>query len=94
VAASGWTGAYYVDADHISLKTVDAFIPGSDYFTLDVADFTGMAAEAGAIVGRNVTDNLFYRHLQPIFAPAFGTSNTPSSSRFAKSLGSIVAGSR
>jgi hypothetical protein len=33
-----------VDADHIGLKTVDAFIPGSDFFTLDVADFTGQAA--------------------------------------------------
>jgi hypothetical protein len=49
VAALGFRGAYYVDADHIGLKTVDAFIPGSDFFTLDVADFTGKAAEAGAI---------------------------------------------
>ena len=49
VAALGFTGAYYVDADHIGLKTVDAFIPGSDFFTLDVADFTGKAAEADAV---------------------------------------------
>jgi hypothetical protein len=49
VAALGFRGAYYVDADHIGLKTVDAFISGSDFFTLDVADFTGKAAEAGAI---------------------------------------------
>ena len=49
VAALGFTGAYYVDADHIGLKTVDAFIPASDFFTLDVADFTGKAAEADAI---------------------------------------------
>jgi hypothetical protein len=49
VAASGWTGAYYVDADHIGLKTVDAFIPASDFFTLDVADFTGKAAEVNAV---------------------------------------------
>jgi tagaturonate epimerase len=48
VAALGFTGAYYVDADHIGLKTVDAFIPASDFFTLDVADFTGKAAEADA----------------------------------------------
>lgn len=39
VAALGWTGDYYVDADHIGLKTVDAFIPGSNFYTLDVADF-------------------------------------------------------
>jgi len=49
VAALGFTGAYYVDADHIGLKTVDAFIPGSDFFTIDVADFTGKAAEADAV---------------------------------------------
>jgi hypothetical protein len=49
VAALGFTGAYYVDADHIGLKTVDAFIPASDFFTLDVADFTGKAAEGDAV---------------------------------------------
>ena len=49
VAALGWTGAYYVDADHISLKTVDAFIPASDFFTLDVADFTGKVADSKAV---------------------------------------------
>ena len=49
VAALGFKGPYYVDADHIGLKTVDAFIPGSDFFTLDVADFTGKSAEAGAV---------------------------------------------
>ena len=49
VAALAFTGPYYVDADHIGLKTVDAFIPGSDFFTLDVADFTGKTAEAGAV---------------------------------------------
>src|SRR4029077_15986093 len=49
VAALGFTGAYYVDADHIGLKTVDGFIPASDFFTLDVADFTGKAAEGDAV---------------------------------------------
>ena len=49
VAALGWTEAYYVDADHIGLKTVDGFIPGSNFFTLDVADFTGKAADADAV---------------------------------------------
>lgn len=39
-----WTGDYRVDADHIGLNTVDRFIPGSDFFTIDVADFTGKAA--------------------------------------------------
>ena len=48
-AALGWTGAYYVDADHIGLKTVDRFIGASDFYTLDVADFTGKPASAEAI---------------------------------------------
>jgi hypothetical protein len=44
VKALGWTGPYFVDADHIGLKTVDRFLAGSDFFTLDVADFTGKPA--------------------------------------------------
>jgi len=46
VAALGWTGGYYVDADHIGLKNVDDFLAASDFFTLDVADFTGKSAAA------------------------------------------------
>jgi hypothetical protein len=49
VAALGWNDAYYVDADHIGLKTVDGFINASNFYTLDVADFTGKAADAEAI---------------------------------------------
>ena len=45
VRALGWNGSYYVDADHIGLKNVDLFIDSSDFFTLDVADFIGQAAE-------------------------------------------------
>ena len=48
-AAAGWTDAYYVDADHIGIKTVDWFLAGSDFYTLDVADFTGKPAAAGDI---------------------------------------------
>jgi len=44
VRALGWTGPYHVDADHINLQTVDTFIAGSDFFTIDVADFVGRAA--------------------------------------------------
>jgi len=46
VAASGWGGPYFVDADHIGLKNVDEFIESSDFFTLDVADFIGKPADA------------------------------------------------
>ncbi len=42
--ALNWVGAYHVDADHIGLKNVDAFIGPSDFFTIDVADFTGQSA--------------------------------------------------
>jgi hypothetical protein len=41
VAALNWTDSYYVDADHINLGNVDTFIEGSDFFTLDVADYIG-----------------------------------------------------
>ncbi len=36
-----WSGSYYVDADHIGLATVGAFLPHSNYFTIDVADYIG-----------------------------------------------------
>src|SRR5688572_25436801 len=49
VAAMAWRGAYFVDADHIGLKTVDRFLEASDFFTIDVADFIGKAAEEEAI---------------------------------------------
>ncbi len=45
VAALGWTKEYYVDADHIGLKTVDDFLAGSNFYTLDVADFVGEPPE-------------------------------------------------
>jgi hypothetical protein len=44
VKALGWKGAYFVDADHIGVKTVDNFIASSDFFTLDVADFIAKPA--------------------------------------------------
>jgi hypothetical protein len=49
VKVLGWKGSYHVDADHIGLKTVDNFVKASDFFTLDVADFTGQAAPEAEI---------------------------------------------
>lgn len=49
VKALGWQGAYFVDADHIGVKTVDRFIGPSDFFTLDVADFINKPAADGDI---------------------------------------------
>ncbi|MFH0758368.1 MAG: tagaturonate epimerase family protein [Bacteroidota bacterium] len=36
-----WSDSYYVDADHINLHTVDAFIDHANFFTLDVAESIG-----------------------------------------------------
>ena len=47
VAALGWQRPYFVDADHIGLKTVDGFVATSDFFTIDVADFIGKPAADG-----------------------------------------------
>jgi len=41
VKVLGWTKPWHVDADHINLQTVDRFIPWSDFFTIDVADWIG-----------------------------------------------------
>jgi hypothetical protein len=45
VSDLGWARSYHVDADHINLKTVDRFIPASDFYTLDVADYIGKPAD-------------------------------------------------
>lgn len=44
VKAEGWTLPYFVDADHIGLKTVDRFLAACNFFTLDVADYIGKPA--------------------------------------------------
>lgn len=55
-AKLGYSGSYYVDADHINLATVDRFLPCSDFFTLDVADAIGTPCsqeEIAAFVSAN-----------------------------------------
>jgi hypothetical protein len=52
----GWDAPYFVDADHINLKTVDGFVDSSDFFTLDVADAIGTPApvtDVNAFLGRH-----------------------------------------
>jgi tagaturonate epimerase len=47
VAGLGWEEPYFLDADHITLKTVERFLEPCDFFTLDVAEEIGKpAAEA------------------------------------------------
>lgn len=59
VADSDWKGSYYVDADHIGLKTVDLFLDSSDFFTLDVADFIGEKIDKSE-VDKFVKENIIY----------------------------------
>ncbi|MGA2067419.1 MAG: tagaturonate epimerase family protein [Thermoguttaceae bacterium] len=57
--AAGWTGPHFVDADHISLGTVDAFLDSSDFFTIDVADCIGTPPapdDLARFVARHQTD--------------------------------------
>jgi hypothetical protein len=49
VEALGWKQPYHVDADHITLLTVDRFLEPSDFFTLDVADAIGQPAEEDVV---------------------------------------------
>ena len=46
----GWTKPYFLDADHINLKTVARFLTPCDFFTLDVADQIGQPADAEDVV--------------------------------------------
>lgn len=41
VGALNYTNNWYVDADHINLSSVDAYVQHSNFFTLDVADSIG-----------------------------------------------------
>jgi tagaturonate epimerase len=49
VKSLGWGRPYHIDADHISQKTVDRFLPCSDFYTIDVADWLGKPAEGAAV---------------------------------------------
>lgn len=49
VREAGWDGPWHVDADHITLKTVDLFLEACDYFTLDVAEEIGRPADEGEV---------------------------------------------
>ena len=49
VSSLGWKNGWHVDADHIGIKTVDRFLPHSDFFTIDVADFIGQETPAETV---------------------------------------------
>ncbi len=53
VAVLGFSGKYFVDADHINMGTVAPFVETADFFTLDVASFIGkesLEAEVKAFI--------------------------------------------
>ena len=54
--ALGWRKPFHIDADHITQKTVDAFVPSSDYYTLDVAEAIGKPAS------RDTVERFISRH--------------------------------
>lgn len=41
----GWSHPYFVDADHINLKTYERFVAPCDFFTIDVADNIGQKSD-------------------------------------------------
>ena len=45
----GWKQPYFVDADHINLKTYERFIAPCDFFTIDVADNIGQKSDPAQI---------------------------------------------
>lgn len=49
VKAAGWNKPYFLDADHIRLETVDRFLPHSNFYTIDVADWIGQPAAPAAV---------------------------------------------
>lgn len=49
VEVSEWAHPYFLDADHIGLKTVDRFIEPCDFFTIDVAEKIGIPADQDSI---------------------------------------------
>ncbi|NLP10222.1 hypothetical protein GX408_07480 [bacterium] len=66
VQALNWTGAYFVDADHINLKTVEPFIDHSDFFTLDVADYIGQPPSAASLQAFKAANE---KYLGSLFIP-------------------------
>jgi tagaturonate epimerase len=62
-----WKHAYFCDADHINLNTVDRYIDSCDFYTIDVADYIGKAADSAAI------DDFVARHGELQGAIALGS---------------------
>lgn len=64
VKSLGWEGDYFVDADHVNLKTVDTFIESCDFFTLDVADYIGLEVDDDELEKYCTNNNKFIGELE------------------------------
>ena len=49
VSDFNWQHSYYIDADHITLRSVDHFLDYSNFFTLDVGEFINKKATEAEI---------------------------------------------
>src|SRR5579862_3567114 len=49
VKTHGWNKQYFVDADHINIKTVDRFIDACDFYTIDVVDSIGQPSDPAVL---------------------------------------------
>ena len=49
INASDYNGSYYLDADHITLDTVDSFVDSHNFFTLDISEHIGREDDSEAI---------------------------------------------
>ena len=49
VKSQQWMRPYYVDADHITLRTVDPYLAHANFFTLDVAEHIGSEVSASEL---------------------------------------------
>ena len=75
VAALGFKGKYFVDADHIHMGTVAPFVETADYFTLDVASFIGKASPADEVKTFTKSCSKYLENLSiPGIKPPFAVS--------------------
>ena len=66
----GWKKSFHVDADHVTLQTVDRFLNACDFYTIDVAEAIGKP------VAQSEVDAFIHRHpelLERIDLPAVGS---------------------
>jgi hypothetical protein len=71
VSSLGWTGEYYVDADHINLSNVDPYIEHSDFFTIDVADYISEPADPNK---KNLFIELNHKYIGKLRIPGINDS--------------------